>query len=160
MSTAIAAFLYGPRLPFSIQLTKPEPGIRRYRARFCIARMPVVTKLHDLPALNLSCESGRYSPASVNSFEQFQITRRISCPEGNNEMRDPFTAGLLSFLIPGVGQLYNGRILAGILSAYHHPGFLDWFRWNTRLDLSHHRRLHGLLIREGPPNPRVKIRPR
>lgn len=30
-------------------------------------------------------------------------------------MRDPFIAGLLSFLIPGVGQLYNGRILAGIL---------------------------------------------
>jgi hypothetical protein len=30
-------------------------------------------------------------------------------------MRDPFTAGLLSFIIPGVGQLYNGRILAGLL---------------------------------------------
>jgi TM2 domain-containing membrane protein YozV len=30
-------------------------------------------------------------------------------------MRDPFIAGLLSFLIPGLGQIYNGRILAGIL---------------------------------------------
>ena len=30
-------------------------------------------------------------------------------------MRDPFIAGLLSLLIPGLGQLYNGRILAGIL---------------------------------------------
>jgi TM2 domain-containing membrane protein YozV len=30
-------------------------------------------------------------------------------------MRDPFIAGLLSFIIPGLGQLYNGRILAGIL---------------------------------------------
>ena len=30
-------------------------------------------------------------------------------------MRDPFIAGLLSFVVPGLGQLYNGRILAGIL---------------------------------------------
>ena len=30
-------------------------------------------------------------------------------------MRDPFLAGLLSFLIPGVGQLYNGQILWGIV---------------------------------------------
>ncbi|GAC1445841.1 MAG: hypothetical protein NVSMB56_00050 [Pyrinomonadaceae bacterium] len=30
-------------------------------------------------------------------------------------MRDPFTAGLLSFLLPGVGQIYNGRIIIGII---------------------------------------------
>ena len=30
-------------------------------------------------------------------------------------MRDPFLAGLLSFILPGVGQLYNGQILAGVL---------------------------------------------
>ena len=30
-------------------------------------------------------------------------------------MRDPFIAGILSLIIPGLGQLYNGRILAGIL---------------------------------------------
>ena len=38
-------------------------------------------------------------------------------------MRDPFTAGLLSFLIPGVGQIYNGRWLAGILWLIITPGF-------------------------------------
>ena len=38
-------------------------------------------------------------------------------------MRDPFTAGILSFFIPGVGQLYNGRILAGILWLIFTPGF-------------------------------------
>jgi TM2 domain-containing membrane protein YozV len=38
-------------------------------------------------------------------------------------MRDSFTAGLLSFIIPGVGQLYNGRILAGILWLIITPGF-------------------------------------
>ena len=37
-------------------------------------------------------------------------------------MRDPFIAGLLSFLIPGLGQLYNGRILAGILWLIITPG--------------------------------------
>ena len=38
-------------------------------------------------------------------------------------MRDPFLAGLLSFGIPGQGQLYNGRILAGILWLVLTPGF-------------------------------------
>ncbi|MDQ3637960.1 MAG: hypothetical protein M3426_08200 [Actinomycetota bacterium] len=30
-------------------------------------------------------------------------------------MRNPTLAAVLSALIPGIGQLYNGRILAGIL---------------------------------------------
>lgn len=30
-------------------------------------------------------------------------------------MREPFIAGLLSFLIPGLGQIYNGHILWGLL---------------------------------------------
>ncbi len=30
-------------------------------------------------------------------------------------MRDPVIAGILSFLIPGLGQIYNGQILWGIL---------------------------------------------
>ena len=30
-------------------------------------------------------------------------------------MREPLVAGLLSFLIPGLGQIYNGRIIVGIL---------------------------------------------
>ena len=29
-------------------------------------------------------------------------------------MRDPALAAVLSLIIPGVGQLYNGRILAGV----------------------------------------------
>jgi len=38
-------------------------------------------------------------------------------------MRDPVLAGVLSLIIPGVGQLYNGRILAGILWLIFTPGF-------------------------------------
>ena len=38
-------------------------------------------------------------------------------------MRDPGIAGVLSFIIPGVGQLYNGQILAGILWLILTPGF-------------------------------------
>ncbi len=30
-------------------------------------------------------------------------------------MRNPLTAGILSLLIPGVGQIYNGRIIIGII---------------------------------------------
>ena len=29
-------------------------------------------------------------------------------------MREPWIACLLSFLIPGVGQIYNGRIIIGV----------------------------------------------
>jgi TM2 domain-containing membrane protein YozV len=37
-------------------------------------------------------------------------------------MRDPGLAAVLSAIIPGVGQLYNGRILAGILWLIITPG--------------------------------------
>ena len=37
-------------------------------------------------------------------------------------MRDPRLAAILSLPIPGVGQLYNGRILAGILWLIITPG--------------------------------------
>lgn len=30
-------------------------------------------------------------------------------------MREPWVAGILSFLIPGVGQIYNGRIIVGLI---------------------------------------------
>ena len=38
-------------------------------------------------------------------------------------MRNPAFAAVLSAIIPGVGQLYNGRILAGILWLIITPGF-------------------------------------
>lgn len=57
------------------------------------------------------------------STELFSDEGRIGRSEGLLSMRDPFTAGLLSFIIPGVGQLYNGRILAGILWLIITPGF-------------------------------------
>ena len=37
-------------------------------------------------------------------------------------MRDPTLAAVLSAIVPGVGQLYNGRILAGILWLDITPG--------------------------------------
>lgn len=32
-----------------------------------------------------------------------------------SKMREPILAGILSLLIPGVGQIYNGRIVPGII---------------------------------------------
>jgi TM2 domain-containing membrane protein YozV len=40
----------------------------------------------------------------------------------SNSMRDPGLAAVLSAIIPGVGQFYNGRILAGILWLIITPG--------------------------------------
>ena len=30
-------------------------------------------------------------------------------------MRDPALAGILSLLIPGLGQIYNGRVIIGVI---------------------------------------------
>ena len=38
-------------------------------------------------------------------------------------MRNPQLAAVLSLLFPGVGQLYNGRIVRGILWLIITPGF-------------------------------------
>jgi TM2 domain-containing membrane protein YozV len=37
--------------------------------------------------------------------------------------RDPGTAGILSFLIPGVGEIYNGCFFRGIIWLIITPGF-------------------------------------
>ncbi len=38
-------------------------------------------------------------------------------------MRDPGTAAILSFFLPGLGQLYNGKILRAIFWFIITPGF-------------------------------------
>jgi TM2 domain-containing membrane protein YozV len=40
-------------------------------------------------------------------------------------MRDPIIAGVLSLILPGLGQIYNGRVLAGILWLVFASGL--WF---------------------------------
>lgn len=40
-------------------------------------------------------------------------------------MRDPVIAGVLSLILPGLGQIYNGRVLAGILWLIFASGL--WF---------------------------------
>jgi TM2 domain-containing membrane protein YozV len=37
-------------------------------------------------------------------------------------VRDPGTAALLSFLVPGIGQIYNGKFLRGIFWLIVTPG--------------------------------------
>ena len=37
-------------------------------------------------------------------------------------MKNPGTAAVLSFLIPGLGQIYNGRILRGVFWLIVTPG--------------------------------------
>ena len=38
-------------------------------------------------------------------------------------MRNPGTAALLSFIVPGIGQIYNGQWLAAIIWLIITPGF-------------------------------------
>jgi len=60
---------------------------------------------------------------SPQTIEQTAAGLRIFSRGGFQTMRDPVLAGVLSLVIPGVGQLYNGRILAGILWLIFTPGF-------------------------------------
>jgi TM2 domain-containing membrane protein YozV len=48
------------------------------------------------------------------SEQYFPIPRNYS-RRRDKQMREPIVAGILSLLIPGVGQIYNGRILIGII---------------------------------------------
>ena len=45
----------------------------------------------------------------------FPIKLRKVNQEAMTTMREPLLAGILSLLVPGVGQIYNGRIIVGIL---------------------------------------------
>jgi TM2 domain-containing membrane protein YozV len=51
-------------------------------------------------------------------------SRTRTCKREKKEitMRDPGVAAVLSAIIPGVGQFYNGRFLAGILWLIITPG--------------------------------------
>ena len=52
-------------------------------------------------------------------------------------MRDPGIAAVLSFFIPGIGQIYNGRILRGLFWLIVTPGIWlgtgGWFGWVCHL---------------------------
>lgn len=76
-------------------------------------------------------------------------------------MRNPILAAVLSAIIPGVGQLYNGRILAGILWLIITPGLWIGTGGPGRVGLSPRSCLHRLLIRPRPPGTYLKsgVRP-
>jgi hypothetical protein len=67
-------------------------------------------------------------PATIRTFPE---VRFVSYAEVT--MRDPGTAAVLSFFIPGVGQIYNGKILRGIFWLIVTPGVWigtgGWFGW-------------------------------
>jgi len=55
-------------------------------------------------------------PAFQKNFCNKTVFVSLLNSGGNfDTMREPILAGILSLLIPGVGQIYNGRILIGIL---------------------------------------------
>lgn len=60
-------------------------------------------------------------------MQRKQSRGRLFVGEGNKEeaktMSRPGSAALLSFLIPGVGQIYNGDILRGVFWLIITPGF-------------------------------------
>jgi len=63
------------------------------------------------------------STASAKRTNRVRLSYVLPLVEVAETMRDPVLAGVLSLIIPGVGQLYNGRILAGILWLILTPGF-------------------------------------
>jgi hypothetical protein len=66
-------------------------------------------------------------------------------------MRDPGLAAVLRAIIPGVGQFYNGRILAGILLADYHAWIVDRHRRSARMGVPRYLGLHRLQLRPRSP---------
>ena len=56
-------------------------------------------------------------------------------------MREPWIAGILSLLVPGVGQIYNGRILVGRAVVDLNRRFVDRLSRTFRLGGSSDRRV-------------------
>src|SRR6185436_990216 len=59
--------------------------------------------------------------------------REFIVSSSGGKMRDPGIAAVLSFFIPGIGQIYNGKILRGIFWLIVTPGIWlgtgGWFGW-------------------------------
>ncbi len=70
-------------------------------------------------------------------FETNKFARRNLIVEAIITMREPLLAGILSLLIPGLGQIYNGRILIGIvwliLTGFSWIGTAGLFGWVIHL---------------------------
>ena len=65
---------------------------------------------------------------------------------------NPGIAAILSFVIPGVGQFYNGKFLRGVFWLIVTPGLWLGSAGTLGWNLPHHRGLHRLqLRREAPP---------
>src|SRR5687768_9591243 len=52
-----------------------------------------------------------------------QLTGRLEAATHLGCMTRPQAAGLLSFIVPGIGQIYNGDILRGLFWLVVTPGF-------------------------------------
>src|SRR5687767_7955935 len=81
----------------------------------------------------------RYSYLSWRQehFETNKVSRRILSWRHFGLMREPLLAGILSLLIPGLGQIYNGRIIIGIiwliLTGFSWIGSAGLFGWVIHL---------------------------
>lgn len=65
-------------------------------------------------------------------------------------MKDLGIAAVLSFLIPGVGQIYNRRFLRAVFWLIITPGFWIGTGRHTGVDLPYWLRLHGLFLCQDP----------
>lgn len=60
------------------------------------------------------------------------------------DVKNPGLAAVLSALIPGIGQFYNGDFLRGIFWLIITPGLWIGSGGASRMDLSRHRRVYRL----------------
>ncbi|HWP35416.1 MAG TPA: hypothetical protein VNM66_07460, partial [Thermodesulfobacteriota bacterium] len=58
------------------------------------------------------------------------VRRRARAPEGGRHVKSPGLAAVLSFFLPGLGQIYNGQIAKGLVLFAVGPlfflGVLSW----------------------------------
>lgn len=59
----------------------------------------------------------------ISRYEELFVARNGRATQHNGEMSKPGTAAVLSFVVPGVGQIYNGDFIRGIFWLIITPGF-------------------------------------
>jgi len=81
---------------------------------FSEARTPSLTVMQQRTTVNQqrSLSNGLTDSQQEQPVLKYMLGQRIS-PNGSE--KSPFLAGFLSFLIPGVGQFYNGDVGGGFL---------------------------------------------
>ena len=141
------------RIPVTGRYSPGRPTIQNKNSRLTAAGSGVSLKMFTNKHLSVlahlvrSLDSAANFPANkiarVVVYRRTEVTSDARSIFGRNSEFNHSRSG------PALQRPHSG----GHSLVNHHAGFLDWLGRHARLDLSHHRRLHRLLVRQRSSRP-------